>query len=81
MNILFVTTDSEMYGSTRSLIDLLKGIMPKGVKPLVILPTKGRAQRFLEDLMEYANYKLEGLRKIFFCIQDICNQALYTYAV
>lgn len=41
MRVAFITHYTALYGANRSLLNLLDGVMPRGVQPFVILPHEG----------------------------------------
>jgi len=49
MKILFVSHVSEKYGAGRSLLDLIDGLLQKGVKCYVIMPRQGLMAKELEN--------------------------------
>lgn len=49
MNILFLVHYPELYGSIRSLLDLVNGLRAYGVVPYFIVPAKGSLSKVLDD--------------------------------
>lgn len=41
MKVVFITHYAELYGANRSLLNLIDGLVPLGVKPFVIVPYEG----------------------------------------
>lgn len=59
MNVLFLVHYSELYGSIRSLLDLVSGLEPYGIVPYFIVPAKGSLTEALDSQgMEYATQHL-----------------------
>lgn len=49
MRIAFFTHYTELYGANRSLLNLLDGLKPYGVEPLVIAPCRGAVTHALDE--------------------------------
>lgn len=50
MNILFISHYPALYGANRSLLNLIEGLIPKGVNPMVICTKEGDLTLELENL-------------------------------
>jgi len=50
MKILFVTHYPGLLGANRSLLDLIQGLVPYGVDPIVMCPSEGRITEVLHNL-------------------------------
>jgi len=48
IKILFFTHYSQMYGANKSLLTLVIGLRNKGIKPIIVLPSKGKFTEILE---------------------------------
>ncbi len=49
-NVIFVSQAANLYGSERTLLTLLEGEFPKGLRPLVVCPTNGPLCESLDKL-------------------------------
>jgi glycosyltransferase involved in cell wall biosynthesis len=62
MRILFFTHGADMMGANRCLLDLLTGLIPLGVTPVVVVPASGELEAVLKDrgiecvVMKYYNW-------------------------
>lgn len=60
MNVLFIVHYPELYGSIRSLLNLVSGLKEYGIVPHFILPSKGGLSNFLDQQgSKYAILKTE----------------------
>lgn len=51
MNVLYILHSSDaLDGASKSFLSLLKGLMDKGIHPMVVLPEKGEINRVLQDM-------------------------------
>lgn len=48
MKVLYISHDANLYGATRSLLNLMEGLKPHGIVPYVILPCPGDMEKELK---------------------------------
>lgn len=80
MNICYIAHDSNLTGANRSLLDILSCCKSNGIKPLVILPKKGKIEIKLQEMnIEYKVIRYTGNIKSSF-LKNILKNAINTVA-
>ncbi len=49
MRIVFFTHGADMMGANRCLLDLISGLLPYGVEPIVVVPASGALEKVLQQ--------------------------------
>ena len=70
MKVLYILNAAFMGGATISFINMLNGLMKKGVIPFIVIPRFGPTDK---DFMDYLNANNIQYYKAFLRVEPYCN--------